>query len=397
MSIAFGPEDRWLASGGKDGAIRVWDLDPSTSNEHLEVDVSAELAYARRDAVSPRDVAEEASTETVPPDSTSILSSEKVLGTTVDVFADRLAPVPRAILSGLTDVTDGMTDGSLYVALGDAGEIGFGHAIEAWSLEDGSTRPLADRLSSAHQSPVTALALSSDGERLVSGASDSRVAMWDLGSGEPIWIDDEGHGGERVEAVAFASPERIVSASSDWKHLSGDLIAWSGDDGSELIRLIEQNVAALASDPAGGGVIIATKAGEIAWWDAKSPDFSRQQSLGEFELTSIAAQPDGRMIAAGDAEGVVHVLDTSTEDVFQINAHRQRIHALAIDPSGRLLLTGSADGAAKAWDLTTGRPIALMLEHVDDVVDVAFIDERQAVTASFDGTVRLWSLEGATR
>jgi WD40 repeat protein len=63
----------------------------------------------------------------------------------------------------------------------------------------------------------------------------------------------------------------------------------------------------------------------------------------------------------------------------------------AFDRSGRRVITGSLDGTAAVWDARSGRRIATMRGHGDQVWGAAFNpDGTRVVTASADRTARVW-------
>jgi hypothetical protein len=60
-------------------------------------------------------------------------------------------------------------------------------------------------------------------------------------------------------------------------------------------------------------------------------------------------------------------------------------------PDGKLVVTASSDGTARLWDAQTGEELRVLLGHSDLVVDAAFSsDGKRIVTASVDGTARIW-------
>lgn len=60
-------------------------------------------------------------------------------------------------------------------------------------------------------------------------------------------------------------------------------------------------------------------------------------------------------------------------------------------PEGRRVVTASADGTARLWDAQTGEPRTAPLRHAGPVRSVAFsADGRRVVTASADSTARVW-------
>ncbi len=68
-----------------------------------------------------------------------------------------------------------------------------------------------------------------------------------------------------------------------------------------------------------------------------------------------------------------------------------RVFAAAFSPDGGRIITASIDGTARLWDGETGTPLAVLKGHTNGVVTAAFSpDGERVVTGSWDGTARLW-------
>jgi WD40 repeat protein len=75
--------------------------------------------------------------------------------------------------------------------------------------------------------------------------------------------------------------------------------------------------------------------------------------------------------------------------------HSDRVHFVDFSPDGRTALTASPDGTARLWDGLTGEPRGAPLRHGGSVMQAAFSsDSRYLITASLDGTARLWDVDG---
>ena len=63
----------------------------------------------------------------------------------------------------------------------------------------------------------------------------------------------------------------------------------------------------------------------------------------------------------------------------------------AFSPDGKRIVTASLDGTARIWDATTGKPLCTPLDHRGYVVSAVFsLDGSHVVTASYDDTARIW-------
>jgi eukaryotic-like serine/threonine-protein kinase len=75
--------------------------------------------------------------------------------------------------------------------------------------------------------------------------------------------------------------------------------------------------------------------------------------------------------------------------------HSDRVPFVAFSPDGRTAVTASPDGTARLWDGFTGEPRGTPLRHDGGVMQAAFSpDSRLVITASLDRTARLWEVEG---
>ena len=90
-----------------------------------------------------------------------------------------------------------------------------------WDLDEAEPRLLTFR---AHDGGLSAMALSADGSRLVTGGEDHTVRLWDLRRGTPEAVVLGGHD-DTVTALVFSSDDRwLASGSADEPCASGTWI-----------------------------------------------------------------------------------------------------------------------------------------------------------------------------
>ncbi len=78
----------------------------------------------------------------------------------------------------------------------------------------------------------------------------------------------------------------------------------------------------------------------------------------------------------------------------QLWFHEGAVQAARFSPDGRRVVTASADGTARVWDTATGAAVGRPLTHDGPVLGAEFsADGRKVVTASADGTARLWEAD----
>src|SRR5262249_9637858 len=73
--------------------------------------------------------------------------------------------------------------------------------------------------------------------------------------------------------------------------------------------------------------------------------------------------------------------------------HEGKVNDVQFSRDGRLVVSASADGTARVWNVATGKPVSPALRHGADVIRAVFSpDGRSVVTASLDQTARLWDV-----
>jgi WD40 repeat protein len=116
---------------------------------------------------------------------------------------------------------------------------------------------------------------------------------------------------------------------------------------------------------------------------------------------------DGRLVAAAvDNEAtesgggpteigdkVARVWDLATPRLVTLSGHSSFVNDVRFSADGRRVVTASDDGTARVWDVRRGRTRVILRGHTAPVVSARFdSDGDRVVTASEDGTVRVWDV-----
>lgn len=166
-----------------------------------------------------------------------------------------------------------------------------------------------------HREGLTSLSYSTDGTRIVTGARDGQIRLWDGSSGALIsnveqQVDTNGNG-LIPNSIAFipGSQTKVVAGYSN-----GSLILWAVD-GDEPQPLLESRTSC------GCGI------------------------------TTLAVSPDGELIAAGgDSSGKIWIVATDDWTTLrEISGHLRAVLSLAFSSDGTFLVSGGDDGTVRVW------------------------------------------------
>lgn len=118
------------------------------------------------------------------------------------------------------------------------------------------------------------------------------------------------------------------------------------------------------------------------------------------EILALALSKDGKKLAAGGCDRIIHVWDISSgitnPSLFQtIENHADWVFGLAFHPDGNQLLTCSRDKTSKLWDFARKEALLTFPDHQNSVTGVTFkADGKWAFSVGEDNQLRTWNIVG---
>jgi len=232
--------------------------------------------------------------------------------------------------------------------------------------------PAPQKVLNGHQGPVTSLALSPDGERLVSGSFDATVRIWNIDSGSLERTLEE-HKGPVTSVRVTPDGSAVLSGGFDGLLRSTPLLGGRAPRAATFAAPVNALVA--AED---GEIVAASSDGSVRFL---TPALELVQTV-EVEPSPIAAlalAPDGSRVAASGLKGGVAVIDRATHKITaRLVGPGLPVWSLAFDTDSRTLFTGGADRVVRHWDAIKGEPIGSVVPEPADRV-VGDPNERGAV------------------
>ncbi|MCB0005360.1 MAG: hypothetical protein KDE04_02875, partial [Anaerolineales bacterium] len=274
--------------------------------------------------------------------------------------------------------------------------------VTVWDLASGQIKGQF----AGHRDAVIAVAFSPDGRQILSGSRDDSAILWDLVTGR-ILHRLEGHKGD-VSGVAFGPDGAWAISAEDSAAAPAELIVWDLRSGQILRRFGTgaggniEGILGMALSPDGRQALV----GQFSFADNNERalllwDTIAGQPLQTFPgldrtINGVTFSPDGRFALAASSDASLYYWDLATgQRLFQLQGHEGGVLTAAISPDGRSALSASLDKQLIWWDLETGRIIAQLSTHTANIQALQFLNGEQAITAGTDGVLQIWDLQNA--
>ena len=352
-AVAFAHNGRWVATGGNDRILRVWNADTGNLLRAFEGHEDGVLSVA------------------FSPDDRWLLSSS--YDGTARLW-DVATGASLAVLRGHSWwvwQADFSPDASQIVTAGQDGR-----AI-VWSLRTDGARLACEVLTefSGHSGPVQTATFSPDGREVVSGSEDGRVLIWKPSEVRPVDL------AARIAGLPEEAPPHRALAGHDAAvscvrySRDGRLIASSGND----------NVVKI--------------------WDAPSGKLIKTLRGHGGRVRSCEFSPDGRFLLSGGHDNQAKVWSLEGYREIRVlkgrllQGHSDIVLSARFSPDGSQVVTSSRDRTARTWDVATGEIVNVLSEGHEFLASSAvfFGDGRRVLTAAGDNTVRMWDVAAGTQ
>ncbi len=416
------PDGAFLASGGSDNILRIWDI-PSgrllmTLEGHQGGGGINAIKYSRdgrfiatvgsptakiRDARTGETLRTidiphgTGNTVTFSPNGSHILtaggsSSNEEYGLYVwDVVTGR--QVRR--MSGHTDGVEVViysSDGR-YIASG-----GVDRTVRVWAAIDGR---LLQTLN-GHENSVESLALSPDGGNLASGSADRSIKIWKLETGELLSTFDTNY--NWIMSLDYAPDgSKILAGTFSGKHLlfdadTGHLIKGSPERHESWVTEVQ-----FASD--GESYFVSSWDSKLQQWTANLS--SRVQNF-EGRVVGVVASayaPDGSYVVTGGYDGAVKVWDASTGSLLRIIGDGSTgwvSNAFSLSRDGSLVASATATDRFTVWRVGSGEVVREFQTDATTISSISFSSDSTLVAAgtvsyTADNAIAVWNLADGER
>ena len=243
-----------------------------------------------------------------------------------------------------------------------------------------------------HEDYVNSVAISADGQTIISGGFDRTVRLWN-NQGLPLAEPFRGHQDYVSCATISANGQTIVSGDRD-----GTVRLWNpqGLSLTEPLRGHEGDVNSVAISADGQTIVSGGDDGTVRLWNLQGLPLAEPLYGHKGDVRSVVISADGQTIVSGGFDRTVRLWNPQGLPLTEpLHGHERAINSVAISADGQTIVSGDDDGTVRLWNLQ-GLPIAEPLRgHKNDVKSVAIsADGQTIVSGGSDRTVRLWNRQG---
>ena len=137
--------------------------------------------------------------------------------------------------------------------------------------------------------------------------------------------------------------------------------------------------------------------GRLTFWNTETWQPVETLRLAANALRCIAHQKSSNLIAVGDSQSNITIVDTFTKKILKTlkNAHKPSVFCVCFSPCGKFLFSGGRDAVLKIWRIDDDFCLEKSINaHNFSINDVQFSPNGALfATASRDKTIKIWNAE----
>jgi WD40 repeat protein len=402
LAVAFSSDGRQLASGGEDNLLKIWDVPSESPLRTLDQKQPLACLALSPDGAKVAVAGKQGMLKLF--GAADFKETSSLVGHTGEVNDVAFSPNGQMVVSGGNDRTirywnagDGKSQGVVgahggavrQIAVHPSGtsafSVGDDGLLKFWTLPPVATRTLA-----GSPGDVNALALSADGNQVLTAGADKVVRGYTFASG--ALSRTLAGAADALTSVSMLPNGSLTAAGAS----RGQWVLWDAKDNKLLAQPLAHSdgPVEVALQPQGSQLLSGGADGNLKTW--RLPTLPPVTLAHPDKILAIAMTPDGKRLFTGGTDRILRSFDT-----FKQNMDRQYagspgpVTALAVAPGSGALASGGADGTIRLWDHKTSMETSILGADVTAVTGLGFLPgDNQLLSTHAGGAVKLWQLGG---
>ncbi|MBX3168349.1 MAG: hypothetical protein KF760_13105 [Candidatus Eremiobacteraeota bacterium] len=284
----------------------------------------------------------------------------------------------------------------------------------AWQIDRWDDQLASDKSWSPHRGRIEDLAVSPDGQLVVSLGEDGWLLVSDA-EGQELrrlglaagtrrlrldWPTKRAWTAGELEAEQWdlSSGVRLAQKNvmpalqlrdGDWSSDEEGLVLWQG----QPVDFLEEGLADWCHDPSGRWLALASEHELVVVEKATGELLRAWDDFQEWPLCT-APSPDGRWVVSGGMDGQLSQRRLDSGELKQRwTAHTDAVTSLCFADQGRLLVSAGADGTICSWHWPSLELQRNMDGH-DGAIHQLAVEGDRLFSAGSDGQVLVWDVQG---
>jgi WD40 repeat protein len=264
--------------------------------------------------------------------------------------------------------------------------------IQFWNIDKG-TEIITLK---GHTKNINILAITPDGNQLVSGSDDKTIKVWNLATGKVI-NTLIGHT-DAVHSLAISKDGKTLVSGGDDQTVK----IWNLTQGNLISTLTSHSdwVRSLAISPDGETVASGSFDKTIKLWQINQKQPINFLTPNSQTVTSLVFSPDGKILASASRDRQIKLWDINTNQLIRSLNLKSNVTSLVFSPDGKILVSGnrgcpecnpSIPPQIILWDVITGEQILTLTGHNKVITSLVFsADGKTLVSAGQDQKINVW-------
>jgi len=415
-NIAFSPNGQSLVSASGDGTVRMWNLATASAQVFADNNASSQINSVKFSSDGQTVVSANANGRI------NVWNRDGLLlktwtGHNAEILDLDLSPEGTILASASADKTIKLWDTENAIPHWDDGiysvrfrpvnrsatvlaAAGWDETIKLWQPnQDAGT---LFKTLQGHQSTISDLAFTPNGEILASASWDQSIKLWQVDNGI-LLTTLNGHN-DGVTSVAFTSTDNpqgqmLASGSEDQTIKLWQVV----NDQAQLLQTLsghDDGITSLAFRPDGRLLASGSYDKSIKLWQANGKLLKTLKQHG-LAITTVKFSPDGKKLASASWDNTIQLWQVKEQGntvqvkpLQTLSGHQGGVTSIDFSADGRFLASSSADATVKLWSVNQGLLLKTLLGHNAPVQSVSFSPDSQTLVSGDENNgVMLWNLD----